>query len=133
MSEIVVYYSRVGRAVFVVAPLPCWGCLCVLIAHTADLMFLCPCCCCYIEHLPTTCLQLTGEFADVPHAGQVRDLSLRMSKGQWDTTAWGNGPADGASGEYTAGESFFLLLWFIPHVEGMSDYRSTVVPPADSS
>lgn len=35
----------------------------------------------------------------------MRDLSLQMSKGRWDTTAWGNGPDDGASGEFTAGEA----------------------------
>lgn len=35
---------------------------------------------------------------------QMRDLSLQMSKGMWDTAAWGNGPGDGASGEYTPGE-----------------------------
>lgn len=28
-----------------------------------------------------------------------------MSKGKWDTTAWGNGPDGGASGEFTAGEA----------------------------
>lgn len=35
---------------------------------------------------------------------QMRDLSLQMSKGRWDTAGWGNGPGAGASGEYTPGE-----------------------------
>ncbi|CAM9977012.1 unnamed protein product [Sphacelaria rigidula] len=35
---------------------------------------------------------------------KVRDLSLQMSKGRWDTDAWGNGPGGGNSGEYTPGE-----------------------------
>lgn len=32
-----------------------------------------------------------------------------MSKGKWDTTAWGNGPRDGAGGEYTSGENSMLF------------------------
>ncbi|CAN0000928.1 unnamed protein product [Scytosiphon promiscuus] len=34
---------------------------------------------------------------------KMRDLSLQMSKGKWDTAEWGNGPGAGASGEYTPG------------------------------
>eukprot|EP00903_Cladosiphon_okamuranus_P018262 g16799.t1 len=34
---------------------------------------------------------------------KMRDLTLQMSKGKWDTAGWGNGPGDGASGEYTPG------------------------------
>ncbi|CAM9227224.1 unnamed protein product [Ectocarpus sp. 12 AP-2014] len=34
---------------------------------------------------------------------KVRDLSLQMSKGRWDTMGWGNGPGDGSSGEYIPG------------------------------
>lgn len=34
-----------------------------------------------------------------------------MSKGKWDTTAWGNGPSDGASGEYTPGEGRRIEQW----------------------
>lgn len=59
---------------------------------------------------------------------QVRDLSLQVSKGKWDTTAWGNGPSDGASGEYTPGEDSTIdeekAIRKVRPVESASDARS---------
>lgn len=59
----------------------------------------------------------------------MRDLSLQMSKGKWDTTAWGNGPNGGASGEFTAGE----VKRTAPEVPDIHESFKVVTRPASDN